>query len=279
LKAGGVTIGALVFRGWEGDPPLADSVASLVAMAVERTRAIQKENHAEAERNVEQLRTAVLDGLAHGFKSPLTAIQTASSGLLAIAHLNPTQAELVGIIDEQATVLGRMTTRLLQTAALETKEVGLHKISLSVRSLLQNVIEQHDEATCARIHLSVPEDLAAIQVDAQMMELAIEQLLDNAAKYSPVGRDIEVSVRQDEAETVISVENEGSSIRAEERERIFERFYRGIDTAHGPTGTGLGLSIVKKTAEAHHGRVWVDCTETTTRFSLALPRHERNTHG
>ena len=88
LKIGPTPIGAMVLRGWENDSLLADAVASLAAVAFERAGALQKESRAEAERNTERLRTTVLAGLAHGFKTPLTAIQTASSGLLAMSIRN-----------------------------------------------------------------------------------------------------------------------------------------------------------------------------------------------
>ena len=100
LRSGTTPVGAMILSHWQQDPLLADAVASLAAIAVERARAVQRENRAEAERNTEQLRSAVLDGLAHGFKTPLTAIRTASSGLLAIEQLTPTQTELVTIIDD-----------------------------------------------------------------------------------------------------------------------------------------------------------------------------------
>jgi len=259
---------------------MADAVASLAAVAFERAFALQKENRAEAERNTERLRTAVLDGLAHGFKTPLTAIQTASSGLLAIdPQLTPTQAELVSIIDEQATALSRLTTRLLQTAALEAGEVRLRRSKISIVSLLEDVLEEEEETTRARVNISAPEDLTAIEVDAQMIRLALLQLIDNAAKYSVGTRMIDVTVTQDETETTIEVANGGSSIRPEEQERIFERFYRGLEAAHGPSGTGLGLSIVKKTAEAHGGRAWVECEDDMTQFFFVIEHHKGAKHG
>ena len=280
LKLGQAPIGAMVLRGWENDSLLADAVASLAAVAFERASSLQKENRAEAERNTEQLRTAVLDGLAHGFKTPLTAIQAASSGLLAIdPQLTPTQAELVSIIDEQTTALSRLTTRLLQTAALEAREVRLRRSKISVLSLLENVLQDEEETTRARVNISAPENLMDIEVDAQMIRLALLQLIDNAAKYSVGRRAIDVKVTQDDMGTMIEVANGGSSIKPEEREWIFERFYRGLEAAYGPSGTGLGLSIVKKTAEAHGGRAWVECEDDTTRFFFIMEHYEGAKHG
>ena len=270
LRIGTTPIGAMVLRGWQTDALLADAVASLAAVAFERARAIEKENRSEVARNAEQLRTAVLDGLAHGFKTPLTAIQTASSGLLEIGQLSPTQGELVSIIDEEATMLSRLTTRLLQTAALEAKEIRLRRSKLSMLSLLEEVLAEQDEAVRARVTISAPSNLVEVDLDAQLIKLALLQLIDNANKYSSVGSMIAVSITQGSLETVVIVANRGSSIRHEDRERIFERYYRGAYANHGPTGTGLGLSIVKKTALAHGGRVWVESDEDCTRFFFTV---------
>jgi two-component system, OmpR family, sensor histidine kinase KdpD len=274
LKLGTRPIGAMVLRGWVTDSLLADAVASLAAVAIERARAIQKEARAEAERNTEQLRTAVLDGLAHGFKTPLTAIQTASSGLLEIdEQLTPTQAELVSIIDEQATALSQLTTRLLQTAALEATEVRLRRSKVSIVSLLKDMIEDQDIKTRARVKICAPHDLTEIEVDAPLIYLALLQLIDNAARYSGDDRRIDVNVTQNELETKVEVANDGPSIRPENLDRIFERFYRGLETSHGPSGTGLGLSIVKKTAEAHGGRAWVESGNGSTRFFVTIKQY------
>ena len=273
LRVGTSVIGAIMLQRWQSDPPLADAVASLVAIALERARAIRKENRAEAERNTEQLRTAVLDGLAHSYKTPLTAIQTASSGLLAICDMTPTQTELVSIIDDQATVLSRLTARLLQTAALESKEVRLRRSKIDIQSLVRDVVEAQEEPIQTLMQLSFADYLKPISVDTELMKLALAQLVDNATKYSEVGPNIHISVVQNDDETVISVTNAGPAIAPAERERIFLRFQRGFDAARGPTGTGLGLSIVKKTAEAHGGRAWVESANNANSFFLAVPNY------
>jgi two-component system sensor histidine kinase KdpD len=277
LRVGSEAVGAMVLSGWEPDSLLADAVASLAAVAFERARALQKENLAEAERNTERLRTAVLDGLAHGFKTPLTAIQTASSGLLAIEpELTATQSELVSIIDEQAIALDRLTTRLLQTAALEVRDVGLRRTRVPVQTLLENALMEQEEAARIRVNVAPWKDPVDVEVDTQMVTLALVQLIDNALKYCIDGCSIDVAVTQDPVKTTIEVSNKGVSIELDEQELIFERFYRGSESVHGPSGTGLGLSIVRKTAEAHGGRAWVECQGGTTRFFLTMESLQRS---
>lgn len=279
LRIGTTPIGAVVLRGWQVVPELADAVASLTALALERARALDKESRAEAGRQTEQLRTAVLDGLAHAFKTPLTAIQTASSGLLEIGSLTPTQHELVLLVDQEATTLNQLATRLLQTASLEVPEVRLQRESFAVEAVLDEILRTELEGVRSRVRVCVPADGVTVCGDPQMVHFALAQLIDNAAKYSTVGSAIDVSIREEETEAVIVVENTGSLVRREDRERIFERFYRGGDAATGPAGTGLGLSIVRKAAEAHNGRAWVESDTERTRFYFTLQRAIVDQHG
>jgi len=279
LRLGTTPIGAMVLRGWDIDPLLADAVASLAAIAFERARSLENEKRAEASRNVEQLRSAVLDGLAHAFKTPLTAIQTASSGLLAIGEMTDTQTELVSIIDGEAGMLSKLATRLLQTAALEAKQVRLRRSKFSAVDLLESLVQTQEQTVRDRIEVTAASSVIFVEADAELIRLAILQLLDNAVKYSNVDSKIQISVAQGEVETLIRVTNSGATIRAEERDRVFERFYRGADAARGPAGTGLGLSIVKKIAEAHQGRTWVECEENKTSFVFALPNHKGANNG
>src|SRR6201986_3915056 len=98
----------------------AGAVASLVAIALERAGTIEKQYHAEAAREAEQLRTAVLDSLAHKFKTPLTVIRTASSGLPAAGPLSELQTELVSLIDQEARTLNDLASRLVGAPKLES---------------------------------------------------------------------------------------------------------------------------------------------------------------
>src|SRR6202035_103671 len=107
----------------------------------------------------------------------------------------------------------------------------------------------------------VPDREVLVSGDSHLIVTALRQLVDNAIKYSDPGTPITVSAEMTGAgsnsEILIAVRNEGPAIRPEDRERIFDRFYRSPGTEHRAAGTGLGLSITKKIAEAHQGRVWV----------------------
>lgn len=276
LRLGVKAIGGMTLKGWRPDPLMADAVASLSALAFERAHAIRRESRVEIERDTEQLRTAVLDGLAHSFKTPLTAIRTVSSGLLAVGQLSAMQTELISIIDDRATMLTQLTTQLLQTAALDAKHIRLQRTSIDLAELLERVLQGVAATDRPRISVQPPSIRTEASIDVPLVELAVQQLLDNGLKYSPPNTGIVIMVMPRERETVFAVENvrsTRSAIDPEKRDRLFERYQRGEQTGYGPAGTGLGLSIVRQIAEAHGGRAWIEGDEKTTRFLLSVARH------
>ncbi len=277
LRPGTNSIGAIVLRGSNLNPLLADSIASLTALALERARSFEKQSHAEAARQSEQLRAAVLDALAHAFKTPLTAIRTASSGLLEAGRLDPAQEDLVTLIDEESDRLSILSTRLLQTAKLEASETKLRRESVLLPELIDEILAAHSGQLDGHpTQVSITNQRCVTYGDRELLGTAITQFIDNAAKYSTPGSPIAIAVDDREGEILISVHNEGSEVRPEDRERIFERFYRSPGSNHRAPGTGLGLSITKEAAEAHRGRAWVNSeTGKGTTFFLSLPRMER----
>jgi two-component system sensor histidine kinase KdpD len=276
LRLGHKGTGAIALRASHLSPIVADATASIAAIALERSRSLEKETRAEAARQSEQLRTAVLDALAHAFKTPLTTILAASSGLLEAGNLNPQETELVTLIDDQSVVLNALTTRLLQTARLEGAEIHLRREECSLGELIEEVLEPFAAQFAGRpARIVVPEREIPVSGDSHLIVTAVRQLVDNAIKYSDPGTAITIAAeatRSDgKSEILISVHNEGPAIRPEDRERIFDRFYRSPGTEHRAAGTGLGLSITRKIAEAHQGRVWAGAGERGAAFFFALP--------
>jgi two-component system sensor histidine kinase KdpD len=273
LRSGQKGIGAIALRGHSLNPLVVDAAASIAAVALERSRALEQETRAEAARQSDQLRTAVLDALAHAFKTPLTAIRAASSGLLETGNLASSETELVTIIDEQSEHLNDLATRLLKTARLEGAEVPVRREHRRITEVIDKVLD------------SFPQDFGGHRIDVRLSRLdglvygnyelivtALTQLVDNAIKYSDEGSPIAITAEATGNDTIFGVHNQGPSIRPEERERVFERFYRSQGTEHRAPGTGLGLSITKKVAEAHLGRAWVQSSDAgQTTFFFALP--------
>ena len=139
VRLGTVPVGSLVVRG-DTTPLVNNAIASLIAITFDRYRAFANESRIETERRTEQLRSTVLDSLAHAYKTPLTAIRAASTGLGEMGHLSPGQADLVALIDEQTGLLNELTNRLLTTARLDAGEVALHASPVGVASMVEEVV-------------------------------------------------------------------------------------------------------------------------------------------
>jgi len=256
-------VGALIVMG-RLSPRVVDALAALAAIAIDRHRSFEKEYQAETAKQGEQLRAAVMDALAHELKTPLTAVRTASSGLLELGGLTDTQTELVTLIDDEAKRLNGLCTRLLATAKLDGREVGLDLCSVNVKELIFEVL--------ANMPVSIDKDRIEVTVDRGLLAMILTQYIDNAGKYSTPETPIRLLARKSHTEALISVHNVGASIAIEDRERVFDRFYRAPGLKDTVPGTGIGLSVVKKAAEAQHGHVWVISGEQEgTTFFLSLP--------
>jgi two-component system sensor histidine kinase KdpD len=274
LRLGLQPVGAIALRGAELSRLTIVPIASLAAIALERARSFEKESRADAARHAEQLRTAVLDALAHAFKTPLTAIRTASSGLLEAGRLSTDDAELATLVDEQAEHLNRLTSELLQMARIDAADIRVRPERISVLTLIEDVLARYREQLQGRC-VTVSDSASHLEVrgDRELLATALEQFIDNASRYSTPGSPISVTAEESLGEIVIAIHNEGPPIRPADRERIFERFFRAEESRHRAPGTGLGLSIAKKAAEAHGGRTWVVSEEAAgTTFFFALPR-------
>jgi two-component system, OmpR family, sensor histidine kinase KdpD len=271
LRLGAAPIGALLIGG-NLNPLTIDAIASLISITFDRYRSFASETKAEAAHQSEQLRTTVLDGLAHAFKTPLTAIRTASSGLIELGEMRPAQADLAALIDEQAVLLTEMTTRLLQTARLEAAEVSLKSQNIPIAELIEEVAAEHSAMQGDHLlQVSISDQSLATRGDREVLAAIVRQFVDNAAKYSHPGSSIEITAQERASEILIAVHNEGPPIQPQDRERIFERFYRCPETKHQAPGTGIGLSFARKAAEFHNGRVWVISDEEQgTTFFLSI---------
>jgi len=272
VRLGTVPVGSLVMRG-ETSPLTNNAIASLIAITFDRYRAFANESRIETERRTEQLRSTVLDSLAHAYKTPLTAIRAASTGLGEMGHLSPGQAELVGLIDEQAGVLSELTTRLLTTARLDAGEVAIHRAPVGVGSMVEEVVDSlRDRLASMKVAVELEDEDLTVCCDRQMMVMLLTQYIDNACKYSIFGTAITIRAVRSRAEAIFSVHSFGPAIPFTDRERIFDRYYRSSTYSNRAPGTGIGLSVAKRVAMMHGGYVWVASDEIEgTTFYAAIP--------
>ena len=272
VRLGTVPVGSLVVRGDTG-PLTNNAIASLIAITFDRYRAFANESRIETERRTEQLRATVLDSLAHAYKTPLTAIRAASTGLSEMGHLSAGQAELVELIDEQAGLLGELTSRLLTTARLDAGEVAIHVAQVSVGTLIEEVVAAlKDRLASMKVAIDIEDESLELSCDEQLMTMLLTQYIDNACKYANFGSTVTIRALVAGAEAIFSVHSFGPVIPMSDRERIFDRYYRSSTYADRAPGTGIGLSVAKRAAQIHGGYVWVTSDEEEgTTFFAAIP--------
>ena len=272
VRLGTVPVGSLVVRG-ETSPLTNNAIASLIAITFDRYRAFANESRIETERRTEQLRSTVLDSLAHAYKTPLTAIRAASTGLGEMGNLSEGQAELVALIDEQTGLLSDLTTRLLTTARLDAGEVTIDAKPVGVGSLIEEVVDSlRDRLATMKVAIELKDDNMILCCDRQLIVMLLTQYVDNACKYAIFGTTITIGVAHENKEAIFSVHSYGPVIPIADRERIFDRYYRASTYSNRAPGTGIGLSVAKRVALIHGGYVWVTSDEIDgTTFYAAIP--------
>jgi K+-sensing histidine kinase KdpD len=256
-------------------------VAALLAsnLAESARREAAKAITAEAAAQSERLRTALLDSVAHGFRSPLTGIKAAVTTLLTdggqtnVSLDLAEQRELLTVINEEADRLDRLVGATSQMAELETSAVMLKTEDVTVEKLIQSALEgaqphlrQHNVTT------EVPPGLPNLTVDVERTAQALRLLLENAGKYSEPGTAVCVRAEREPHAVTVSVIDHGPGITAGEQELIFEKFFRGGAQRHLAQGSGMGLAIAKVLVEAQGGRIWVSSAPGDgSAFHVRLP--------
>ena len=279
LNVVGRQMGAVGFEGLHDAESVAGSLSMLAAGTLERAQSFAAATTAAATASAEVLRTAIVDAMAHQFKTPLAAILTAAGGIREAGPLTPQQLQLSDMIETETVRLGRLTTRLLRTARLDRDQVQPRLELTNLAALVVRTVEEC-QAEAHVISLQLPPAPLEVKSDRELLALALTQLVDNAFKYSLPGSTVEVRLESKNEEANVRVTNSGSSIGFEERERIFERFYRGASASFAP-GTGLGLYVARKIVLAHGGSLYLEKQGPDSRlitFCLSLPLLNETQH-
>jgi two-component system sensor histidine kinase KdpD len=279
LRRDGTPIGAVGFECRFDDEATVLPLFALAAIAFERDLSFRTASKAAADTQAEMLRSAILDAFAHEFKTPQAVIMAAAGSLREAGGLQAEQLEMADVIESEIGRLNRLTTRLLRMARLDRDEVRPTMESISFGTLVARIIGQYrGQSADHPISIRFLRDAPDVSADPELMNLALLQLLDNACKYSKAGSEIRVEMDRHEEFAEVLVTNDGCSIREEERERVFERFYRGTATSQSSSGAGLGLYVSRKIVRAHGGRLDLYLNQTapaSTTFRMRLPIVEK----
>jgi len=236
--------------------------------------AFERASHAEALKQSEKLKSALLDAVTHDLRTPLTSIKASITTLLEAARatndqeqitLDPeSKVEMMEIIDEECDRLNHFIDSLLELARIEAGELQLRRRWGNVDEIVSSALVRAGVITRNhQLELAIEKELPVLRVDARAVSEVVYTLIENAAKYSPLGSAILISAKR-EGDGVIemSVENEGEPVPIHLRERVFDKFFRATRDADikssNSSGSGMGLAIAKGIVEAHSGRIWIE---------------------
>jgi two-component system sensor histidine kinase KdpD len=236
-----------------------EALGTLVAIAAERARAVERLGKAEAAREGEQLRSALLDSITHDLRTPLTSIKASVTSLLSQPQApESNRRELLTIIDEEADRLNQLVGDAAEMARLDAGEFELKLERHSIDEIVSAAIEQCRPFLAARpVNIHVDAALPPVRADFSRIKDVLVRLLENANAYSPAGTPITVSAEVSDGSLVTSVADQGPGIEDMEVGLIFDKFYRGKDQRFQVQGTGMGLPIAKAIVEAHGGSIGV----------------------
>jgi len=273
VTLGGRVLGSMGAIGPSLSDPAAQAIANLVAIAIEHARQQVALGRLEVARRNEQLRSVLLDALAHDFLTPLTSVKTAITTVRSEYKHEAEEDDFLAIVEEEADRLSEMINENTDMARIEPGKPQIRRREVPVPEIIRSSLQRMKALLDSRPQkVQIQENISSVDADPDMIGLALRQLLGNAVKYSPPETEISISASQTGDTVTIAIRDHGPGIPPDELDAIFERFYRGKRTQESVAGTGMGLSIARDIVRAHHGKLRVQNTpEGGTQFSFTLP--------
>jgi two-component system sensor histidine kinase KdpD len=259
---------------------LMESFANQAALAIERVRLADEAQQARLQIETEQLRNSLLSSVSHDLRTPLAAITGAASSLMDDeAELEPaTRHEMAQAIYEEANRLNRLLRNLLDMTRLESGALQVNRESQPLEEVIGAALSRLEEALADRVvNIQLPDDLPFVPIDSVLIEQVFINLLENALKYTPPDRPIDLSASTDGTVVILAVADHGPGLPVGDEQRIFEKFYRARAAQNG-SGVGLGLTICRGIIEAHGGRIWAENRSgggAVFRFTLPIKVEEK----
>jgi signal transduction histidine kinase len=257
------------------DAEMLTILADIAGVAVERARMDENLRRAYAELNdLDQLKTDFISIASHELRTPLTVILGYLSFLREEA--SPEMMEQFDTVLDAAVHLRTLIQDMLNFQYVDAGQESLTLARLDLVALAREVLAERDETAVAKqqtVTINLPETELPIMADRSVIEVVLNNLFDNAVKFTPQEGHIEITVEARDEEVWVFVSDTGVGVPPDQYERIFKRFYQvedPLDRRH--EGMGLGLAIVKELVELHQGRVWVESEEGKgSTFFVVLP--------
>jgi len=199
--------------------------------------------------------------VVHDLRNPVQTILIQASLLLGDEPVDPRVRRGVVRIADNARRLGRMANDLLDSARIELRQLELERSPAPLAAATQVVLERLAPAVGRHaLRLDAADQGTVVALDAARFDQILSNLIENAARFSPLDAPIDVRVAPAAGGGIVSVEDHGAGIAPEEMDRLFDRFYQSKRGRGRGRGLGLGLYICKGLVEAHGGRIWAEST-------------------
>jgi two-component system, OmpR family, sensor histidine kinase KdpD len=261
---------------------LLDALMDQAALAIERVRLVEDLDRARRTAETDRLRSALLTSISHDLKTPLAGILGSASALRGLSGAldGPAKADLISTIIDEAERLNRFIANLLDMTKLESGAVVPNSARHDLGELVGSALERTSKILAHhRIEVDLARDLPMVEIDPVLFEQVLFNLLDNAAKYAPVGTTVRIQSWRDRDSIGLQVLDEGEGILPGDLEQIFDKFYRARKVDQVRAGTGLGLAISRGFIEAMHGTISAanrtDRTGAVFTIRLPVPTHAK----
>jgi two-component system sensor histidine kinase KdpD len=272
LRAGTKPVGLLATTGRPVEAGTLDTLAGVVAIAIERAQFLEERKASELTRQSEALKTALLASLGHDLRTPLTAIRVAASNVKVPGLGADERSEQSDIILAEAERLTRLFENILEMARIDAGSIATEsrwthpsEIIAATREQVEHTLKRH------KLEVTVVSDVP-VQLDPRLTAVALAHVLENAAQYSPAGSAIQVTASVGSEGLTIQVRDHGPGIAPADLPHLFNRFYRGAAAQARVSGTGMGLSIARGMLAVERGRIWAEnCPEGGALFTIVVP--------
>ncbi len=242
--------------------------------AVERERLSREASEADILRRADKLKTTLLNAVSHDLRTPLASILASASSLRQrdVTWTDAEREEFLGAIVDEARRLDRLVGNLLDLSRIEAGVLRPEKSWYDAGALVDDVLGRLRTLTAGhRVDASIPEDLPPVPLDYVEIDQVLSNLVENAARHTPPGSDIDVAVRVADGSARFEVRDRGPGVRADVERDLFAPF-RTAARQGERAGVGLGLAVAKRLVEAHGGRIWLEHPEGGgARFVFTLP--------
>jgi two-component system sensor histidine kinase KdpD len=261
------------------DPEYVRALLGQAALAIERARLRREVADARLRGQGEALREALLNSVSHDLQTPLAAILGSATALESFGEHGDARArgELVAAIRQESERLASYIDNVLDLTRIRSGQIAPRLELVELADIVNAALRRKQKALNGySIDVELPPNLPMLRLDLFLMEHALANVLDNAAKHAPAGSRLGIAARVQNGDVVLEITDSGSGIRADDLGRIFDAFYRGAGPeGRPPSGTGLGLAICRAFVEANGGSVTAVSAGpgrgTTLRVSLPVP--------